>query len=193
MTSILGSPSEYLASSRYEGLIRVSQAIGAHRNPEDLFRAMANELHAVVQFDGIVVAQYDEASNEILWNACEVSCHEGPVSVPDGPIEETVTKWVYDRQESLVIPSLDRETRFPRLIAFLREKGFRSVCAVPLTTVHRRIGSFALASKLPEAYCEEEVRFLLLVAGQMALALDDALNFQALKPRKKPCSARTNA
>jgi len=179
MTSPWVNPSEYLLSDRYEALIRVSQAIGANRDPKELFNVMVAELHRVVQFDGIVVAQYDEASNEILWNACEVCNHEGPVSLPEGPVNETLTKWVYERQESLVIPSLDRETRFPKLVAFLREKGFHSVCAVPLTTVHRRIGSFAVASKLPEAYCEDEVRFLSLVAGQMALAVDDALNFQA--------------
>jgi hypothetical protein len=58
-----------------------------------------------------------------------------------------MTKWVYQRQEPLVIPSLDREKRFARMIAFLNEKGFQSVCALPLMTVHRRIGSIAVASK----------------------------------------------
>jgi formate hydrogenlyase transcriptional activator len=179
MTSLSGAPSEYLLSERYEALIRVSQAIGAHRDPKDLFRAMASELHRVVQFDGIVVAQYDEASNEILWNACEVCSQQGPVSPPVIPADETITKWVYERQEPLVIPSLDRETRFPHMIAFLKEKGFQSVCALPLTTVHRRIGSIAVASRHADAYSTEEVRFLSLVADQAALAVDDALNFEA--------------
>jgi len=179
MTSLSEAPSEHLLSERYEALIRVSQAIGAHRDLKDLFSAMATELHRVVQFDGIVVAQYGEASNEILWTACEVCSQQGPVSPPDIPADETITKWVYQRQEPLVIPSLDREKRFPRTIAFLKEKGFQSVCALPLTTVHRRIGSIAIASKHADAYCEEEVRFLSLVADQAALAIDDALNFEA--------------
>ena len=63
--------SEPLLAERYEALIRVSQAIASHRDPKDLFRTMAKELRRVVQFDGIVVAQYDEKANEILWNACE--------------------------------------------------------------------------------------------------------------------------
>lgn len=49
---------------------------------------------------------------------------------------------------------------------------------LPLTTVHRRIGSMFIASKRPDAYSEDEVRFLGLVADQMALAIDDALNFE---------------
>jgi formate hydrogenlyase transcriptional activator len=173
------SLSEGQSSERYEALIRVSQAIGAHRDPKELFRAMTKELHRVMQFDGIVIAQYDEASNEILWNACEVCSQQGPVRPPDIPADETVTKWVYQSQQPLVIPALDQETRFPRMIEFLRGKGFQSICALPLTTVHRRIGSIAVASKHPDAYCKEEVRFLSLVADQAALAIDDALNFEA--------------
>ena len=178
-TANAAPPPEYLLSERYEALIRVSQAIGAQRNPKDLFRAMAKELHRVVQFDGLVVAQYDEASNEIVWNTCEVCSHQGPVSPPAIPADETITKWVFTRQEPLVIPSLDLEIRFPRMVAFLKEKGFQSVCALPLTTVHRRIGSMAVASKRADAYSGEEVRFLSLVADQAALAVDDALNFEA--------------
>jgi len=176
--SPLDAPTDYRLAARYEGLIRVSQAIGAHRDPKDLFCAMAQELQRVVQFDGIVVAQYDEASNEVVWNACQICGQQGPVKGPDIPADETITKWVYTRQEPLVIPSLDGEARFPRMIAFLREKGFQSVCALPLTTVHRPIGSLAVASRQPDAYCAEEVRFLSLVADQIALAMDDALNFQ---------------
>src|SRR5450755_2933035 len=106
MTAPSGPPSDFLLSERYEALFRVSQAIGAQRDPKDLFSVLAAELRRVVQFDGIVVAQYDEGSNQILWNACEVCTHQGPVSPPQAPVDETITKWVYDRQEPLVIPSL---------------------------------------------------------------------------------------
>src|SRR5579864_1901710 len=114
-----GAAPEYLLSERYEALIRVSQAIGAHRDLKDLFRALARELHQVVQFDGIVVAQYDEASNEIVWSACEVCSQQGPISPPDVPADESITKWVFLRQEPLVIPSLAEEIRFPCTTSFL--------------------------------------------------------------------------
>ena len=183
-TPILGVPSlstslETSPSARYEALIRVSQAIGAHRDPKDVFCAMARELHKVVQFDGIAVAHYDGESNEILWNICQVCSRQGPVAPPDVPADASVTKWVFSRQEPLVIPSLDEETRFPQVVAFLQEKGFQSLCALPLTTIHRRIGSILIASKHTNAYSPDEVRFLSLVAGQVALAIDDALNFEA--------------
>jgi formate hydrogenlyase transcriptional activator len=61
----------------------------------------------------------------------------------------------------------------------LKNRGVRSVCALPLTTVHRRLGGLAVGSTRADAYNAEEVSFLSLVANQVALAVDDALNFDA--------------
>src|ERR1051326_5572506 len=102
-----------------------------------------------------------------------------PISPPSIPPDESITKWVFDHQQPLVIPSLDRETRFPRMVEFLKSKGFRSICSLPLATIHRKIGSLAVASAREDAYSPDEVRFLSLVAGQAALAIDDAFNFEA--------------
>jgi len=90
-----------------------------------------------------------------------------------------MTCWVFENQRPLVIPFVDQETRFPDTIEFLKRHKIESVCMLPLTTVHRRIGSMFIASEKPDAYADDEVRFLSLVADQMALAIDDALNFEA--------------
>ncbi len=74
---------------------------------------------------------------------------------------------------------MDTETRFPRIMARLKRYGIQSSYALPLTTVHRRLGGLGLGSTQPDAYPEEEIRFLTLVADQVALAIDDALNFEA--------------
>ena len=57
--------------------------------------------------------------------------------------------------------------------------GIQSACAVPLTTAHRRLGSLAIASESADTYSDEDVLFFSLVADQIALATDDALNFEA--------------
>ena len=61
----------------------------------------------------------------------------------------------------------------------MRQAGLQSVCAFPLTTAHRRLGSLVIASVHRDAYSQEEVRFCSLVADQIALAMDDAFNFHA--------------
>jgi formate hydrogenlyase transcriptional activator len=48
---------------------------------------------------------------------------------------------------------------------------------LPLARGERRLGALSIGSTRPHAYPEEEVRFLSLVADQIALAIDAAVNF----------------
>jgi len=171
----LDTPSRSSAFTRYESLIRLSESIRTQREPKELFRLLVSELCKVVQFDAI--AQFDEAANKIDWHLCD-RCPNS-CSAAELPKEETLAWWVYQHQQSLVIPFVEREIRFPRMMEILRGYGVQSVCALPLSTAHHRLGSLVIASKRPNAYSEEEVRFLSLVADQIALATDDALNFEA--------------
>jgi formate hydrogenlyase transcriptional activator len=171
--------SETQLAARYEALLRVSQILTAHRDPKQLFRLLASELHHVVKYDGIGVAQYDEAANKVHWHLLERCSQPNVILPPHFAPEETMTCWVYQHQQPLIIPFVDTETRFPRMMDQLKKFGIQSACALPLTTVHRRLGSLVIGSEHPNAYSEEEVRFLSLVADIVALAVDDALNFKA--------------
>src|SRR5207245_7335458 len=103
--------------------------------------------------------------------------------------EESFSWWEYQHQQPLIIPCLDAETRFPAVAEMLNNRGVRSVCALPLTTVHRRLGGLAVGSIEADAYSREEVSFLSLVANQVALAVDDALNFDASQHAKEALRA----
>src|SRR5882757_8660143 len=165
------------ATERYEALFRVSQTLISIRSSEELFRLLARELRAVVNFYVMGVGIYDQNRHQIqLTSYGEPGV---PLQVPQFAPEETFTWWVYQRQQPLIIPSLDSETRFPAVAEMLKNRGVRSVCVLPLTTVHRRLGGLAVGSTEVDAYSREEVSFLSLVANQVALAVDDALNFDA--------------
>jgi formate hydrogenlyase transcriptional activator len=170
---------ELSVAARYEALIRVSQAVGAHREPKKLFDVLVGELRRVIEFDGFGVSQYNESTGKIHWHV-SVRCNDKDVVLPsECSQEKSMTCWVYEHQQPIIIRDVDDETRFADTIAQLRKYCMRSVCMLPLTTVHRRIGTMFISSERPNAYSETEVRFLSLVADQMALAIDDALNFEA--------------
>src|SRR6202790_3001533 len=178
MATLRLAPSEQSVVARYEALIRVSQAVSAYREPRKLFDVLVGELRRVIEFDGIGIAQYDETTKTIEWHV-SLHCNEPNPVLKDKCAQETMTCWVFQNQRPLVIPFVDQKTRFPDTMEFLKKHEIQSVCMLPLTTVHRRIGSMFIASEHPDAYSDDEVRFLGLVADQMALAVDDALNFEA--------------
>jgi formate hydrogenlyase transcriptional activator len=159
---------------RYESLIRLAEAIRSHRDQKDLFQLLASELRQVVPFDAM--AQFDHSGNRVNWHFSEAyDSEKGRVS--DIPKEETVAWWVDRSQQPVVLQVANEETRFCTTIEALQKKGLRSLCAFPLSTVHRQLGSLVFASQIADAYSPEEVRFLSLVASQIALAMDDAINF----------------
>jgi formate hydrogenlyase transcriptional activator len=167
-----------LPVARYESLIRLAEAIRTHQHPQDLFQILVRELANVVRFDA--VAQYDDALNKVNWHLGE-RCNPAAKPSRDLEKEETIAWWVQQHQQVLVVASTDEEQRFPRMMEVLRGCGIRSLCALPMSTAHRRLGSLMVASSCPYAYLDEEIQFLSLVVNQVALALDDALNFQASK------------
>src|SRR5580704_14516340 len=167
---------------RYEALFRVSRTISAHRDPEELFRVLAAELRGVVEFDAMYCTHYDPAEGVSAF--CMIETPSGRLPTPDFAIEETPTAWVYEHQRPLVIPCLDSETRFPRVTALLESEGIRSLCALPLRTAHRRLGCLGVGRQQPDAYSQDEIEFLSLVADEVALAIDDAYHFDALQQEK---------
>ncbi len=175
-SAVLEKESHQSTAARYESLIRIAASVRAQKEPQHLFRLLIEELGQVIQFDAI--AQYDESSNKVHWHMCS-GCRK-PDSVPsESDKEETLAAWVYRHQEAVTLINLEEETRFPASTNLMRQAGIQSVCAFPLSTAHRRLGSLVIASVHRDAYSQEEVRFCSLVADQIALAMDDAFNFQA--------------
>jgi formate hydrogenlyase transcriptional activator len=174
--AILEVPSGQSVGARYESLIRLAASIRAQHDTKALFRALVNELRPVIPFDAI--AQYDESSRKVNWHLCD-SCPQQASRPSEVQIEGTLPWWVAENQQAAVIADVWRETRFSFTVEQLRRNGLQSACALPLSTAHRRLGSLVIASQKLDAYSEDEVEFLGLVANQIALAMDDAINFQA--------------
>jgi formate hydrogenlyase transcriptional activator len=181
----VGNDSEILAApaleTRFETLVRVSQAISAHGDPKELFGVLVNELHRVVQFDFIGVSFRDKDSDAFQNYFIDMTSRSELVPEEKLTPEETLTLWVYERQEPLLRSTNEMEPCCRRLQAILKRLYIRSICALPLTTAHRKLGAITFGSKEADTYSPNEVQFVSEVAGYIALAFDDALNLAALR------------
>ena len=131
---------------------------------------------AAVEFDFIGLSRYDHETSRVDWH---LSRPGGVIErgVIDGTKEETMSAWVYEHQKPLIIPFLNnQETKLHGKIKELANDGVQSLCALPLRCGHERIGCFLIGSKRPDAYSQDEIRFLSLVSDMIASAVDDAIN-----------------
>ncbi len=160
---------------RYEAVLRISEALTACRQPEELARVLADQLSEFLSFERLDVMVLKENTAEIEWHAWG----KGPLSFPEPSTEDLLAWHVYDR-EPLHIADWNSDERFPRLKQFVAEKGLSigSVVRVPLTTPHRHLGTMGIASSPGVTYGPEDIDFLRLIARVVAFALDDGLNLR---------------
>jgi formate hydrogenlyase transcriptional activator len=185
VVQIVGNDSEILAApaleTRFETLVRMSQAIAAHRDPKELFSVLVKELHRVVQFDFIGVSFRDKDSDTFQNYFIDMASRAELIPEEKLTPEETLTSRVYERQEPVLRSTNEMEPCCARLQAILKRLYIRSICALPLTTAHRKLGAITFGSRQVDTYSPDELRFVSEVAGYIALAFDDALNLAALR------------
>ena len=163
----------------YEGVLRISEALSECRDPEQLARTFADELVEFIPFDHLDVKVFKRNSSEIEWQAWG----KGLLPHPDLGLEEQPGWLVYNTQEPLHIADWHVDERFPDLKQWTRTLGLdiRSVVRVPLTTPHRQLGVFGIASNRSTRYSSEDIDFLRLVARVVAFALDVGLNLKSAR------------
>jgi formate hydrogenlyase transcriptional activator len=176
----MSNDSEILAAAtRYESLVGVSNAIGTHRDPQELFGALVRELHRVVRFDCVGVYVRDQKSNTFRRHFVDAETEAIITPDPDLAMEESDAWWVYQNQKPLITSLETHDARFSKLHEIMKKYGIQCVCTLPLTTAHSKVGTLTFGSKALDIYTAEEVHFLSAVAEQIALAYDNALHFDA--------------
>jgi formate hydrogenlyase transcriptional activator len=164
---------------QYRALLEVSEAITRTADLAELFRDLAPRLRRVVPFDLLILLLHDPAENAMRLHILESGRPE-PVSFQHGPTPlESPSGLVWQSQQPMVIADYERETRFPHMTPIWRDRGMRSGCYMPLTVADRRLGTINFASTQPGGYDAEDLHFLRQVARVVAVAVDNALNFES--------------
>ena len=161
-------------SHRYKAVLRISEAIAACREPEELARTLADEIGKFLHFDHLYFIVLKEDSTEIeylVWG-------KGPIPLPDLPMEEWPVWEAVRSGEPQHTVDWDTEERYPRLKEWNKKVGLGSGVRIPLATPHRRLGVFGINRDTVNPFSEEQISFLGLIGRVVAFALDDGLNLR---------------
>jgi len=159
---------------RYEAIVRISEAIAACREPEQLATTLADEIGKFLNFDHLYLVVLKENSKEIeylLWG-------KSPIPPPDLPMEELPTWSAINSRDPQHTPDWNTEERFPRFKEYAKKIKLGSSIRVPLLTPHRRLGVFGIIRDLVNPFSDEEIDLLRLIGRVVAFALDDGLNLR---------------
>ncbi len=172
------SISPRVEEERYLALLRAANAIATCNNCDEASNTLIEKLHDVTAFDCIHLVAFDKGATVPCWSLLQAAGQRmDRTSTGDLPLEGSPVQWVHESGESVVTFDWTRERRFEKYGAFLASIGIVSTCTLPLTRGPRKLGVMTLGRSYPNAYDDEEIRFLGLVADQIALAIDAAVNF----------------
>lgn len=155
-------------------LLDINNAIVTKLTREELFTAIAEVLARVIEFDRLALAMYDPESDVL-----RLVTYAGPYHRDD----YTPIGRVLDLNDSPAgraflsqKPVLRRDLESERQTSSEQRAyghGFRSLCALPLTIRGRKIGAITVGSLAKDQYTEADAEFLVEVANQIAIAVDN--------------------
>lgn len=89
------------------------------------------------------------------------------------------------KRRPVVVNDIDLAKFTPEIRNILADHGVRTMCCVPLFTPNSMLGSLNLTRIEAEAFTPEDVKLLSQVAGQIAIALENSLNYQEVTRLKE--------
>ena len=167
--------------ARHEALLEVSESIAQHRQLSTLFADLSRLLKRLVSFDFITLTLADPDEKVVRLHILET---DQPVQVEaHEPIRygETPTIQALETRLPYYVPELAQETRYPIVKELLARYKIQSFCVLPLFTAHRDLGGLHFGSLEKNAYSADDIEFMQHVARQVAVAVDNALNSEALE------------
>ena len=163
---------------RYRLLLAIADSISEPRELTALLGHLSGLLRQVLAYDFVAVFLTDPETG--ITRLLSIESRLQTRLRYDGlefPTAGTRIEKSFVTQAPMVVSDVEVEPHPPLNLALLREHGIRSYVLVPLTTAVRRLGVLCFFSLRPDAYADADVRFVQRVAAQIALAIDNTLNF----------------
>jgi len=144
-----------------------------------LFGAFSSSIRQMVPHDAATLALYDEATGKLrvqfLTSADDANQSEvllDPEASPAGQAFRT--------RRPVILNKIDRWLFAPESVQHLTGVGMQSGVWVPLVHRERTLGALMVASRLENAFSQHDADMLGQVAGQVAMAVNNALAFKQI-------------
>lgn len=169
------SPEELLG--RYERIIEISQQLNSTLDPTDLLRRIIAAAIELTDTEAASILLLDSTSGELRFElSSNMTATETDHIVV--PMDASIAGWVVRHGEARVIEDVTQHSGVYREVDNVSTFRTRSLLAVPMRARQRVIGALEAVNKRSGAFSAEDIRMLTILAGQAAIAIENARMFQ---------------
>jgi signal transduction histidine kinase/CheY-like chemotaxis protein len=157
---------------------RLTKVIGSTLDIDRVYETFNTALKNLVDFDRISIEMIEGDKLRVLALSSDVPAEQGKGTII--ALKKSSAAWAIAHKSTNIEQDLAQERLFP-VDEILLQYGFRSAIRVPLLSQGEVFGTLNLASRRPAAYGEREQKILEQIAGQLAVAIQNALLFDQAK------------
>jgi len=163
-------------------LLQVNTAVADKLDTRELFSAISICLREALNVEYASLALWDEQNNCLRRHSLDFPSSGGILRENAAiPIQDTAVGEAFRKGVPVIARRADIE-RMPREVAeSILNEGLNLVCAVPLISRKRILGTLNIASRREDGFNEAGVRLLEEVSCQFAVALDNSLAYRRIE------------
>ena len=163
--------------ARYERIIEISQQLNSTRDHAALLQRIVSAAMELTGSETASILLIDASTGELRFElAADMHSEMSTIVVP---MEGSIAGWVVTHGEARVIEDVSQVQSFSRAVDDILQFHTTNVLAVPLRTHKKVIGALEAVNKRDGArFNGEDVKILTTLAGQAAIAIENARLFQ---------------
>jgi formate hydrogenlyase transcriptional activator len=171
-------------NDRLQLLLNLTNRITSNLKLRELLRAIAANVREVMQCDAVFITLSDLASGTSRLFALDFPHGKGLIREETIVITAGPSKRVLETLKPAIVNRFAPDDVTPEIYEKVVAEGLASTCLIPLANRGRAIGILSIARTTEAPFTPEDVEFLTQGAGQIAIAIENALAYQEISELK---------
>jgi formate hydrogenlyase transcriptional activator len=171
-------------NERLKLLLNLTSRITSNLNLRDLLRAIAANIREVMHGDSVAVLLLDSSSGKSRLIALDFPQGKGFIREDDTHMVTGAGKRALETLKPVIIERISPGDLPPEICEKVISEGLKSSCVIPLVSKDRALGYLSLARTTEATFAPEDVEFLAEAAGQIAIAIENAMAYQEISELK---------
>ena len=163
-------------------LLEINNAVVSCLDTKRLFQAISASLRRCFALDYVSLLIHDAEIHALRLQMLDFPDGSGLIRQDAVvPMDDSLAGYVFRTREGRLF-ALEEARAISKTTGDIMEReGLRSLCVMPLTSRGNTLGTLNCGSRQPDFFTPEDSQFFSQVAGQVAIALDNALSYNRIE------------
>ncbi|MGB7720153.1 MAG: sigma 54-interacting transcriptional regulator, partial [Bryobacteraceae bacterium] len=167
---------------RLRTLLEVNNAVVSCLSSKQLFLAISASLRRTFGLDYASLLIHDPEIGALRLQMLDFPDGVGAIQVDAVvPLDDSLPGCVFRTREGRLANLEEARTLFKSTGDILEREGLKSLCCTPLISRGAALGTLNLGSRQEDFFASGDLQFYSQVAGQIAIALDNALSYRRIE------------